>query len=304
MSQTELYSEEIISTIKKHTSLMIPFPTEVKKKTFLINDIKAIFFDVYGTMLISGTGDIGIAEEKNNYFPISEILLNYSFVLVSGQEIVDDIFSQLITKFIKEEHRVKKAKGILFPEVDIIEIWIQVISRLLNENFISGEYDRNKIQLMALTYECMINPVWPMKGLNSLLNCLYKKDVILGIISNAQFYTPAILNTLIDFKIGKDAFDPDLLFYSYLQKEAKPSEDFFLKAVTKIKKMYNIDPEEILYLGNDMLNDIYTAYQCGCKTALFAGDKRSLRLRLSDTRCKDLEPDLIITDLKQLIEIL
>ncbi len=41
--------------------------------------------------------------------------------------------------------------------------------------------------------------------------------------------------------------------------------------------------------------------QLGLKTALFAGDQRSLRLREHDPRCSTLEPDLIITKLSQLL---
>ena len=57
-----------------------------------------------------------------------------------------------------------------------------------------------------------------------------------------------------------------------------------------------------LYLGNDMLNDIYPAQKVGFKTALFAGDARSLRLREDDPGCKNLSPDIIITDLIQLLD--
>ena len=50
-----------------------------------------------------------------------------------------------------------------------------------------------------------------------------------------------------------------------------------------------------------MLNDIYPAKQLGFQTALFAGDKRSLRLRTDDARCINLSADLVLTDLGQLI---
>ena len=49
-----------------------------------------------------------------------------------------------------------------------------------------------------------------------------------------------------------------------------------------------------------MLNDILPATKCGFRTALFAGDARSLRLRDQDSRVADITPDIIATDLAQL----
>lgn len=283
---------------------MYPFATNVVPRVQSIPGIRAIFFDVYGTMLISGTGDIGISEEKNNRSPITGILRSHKFQLISHEENIDEVFSLLINRLIREEHTRLQDKGFSFPEVDIIEIWNKILTVLIDEQYISGVLDKTIIQEVSLKYECMVNPVWPMPGINELLCHLYKKQYKMGIISNAQFYTEEILKEILDFKVGTNGFDRELLLYSFREHQAKPSKDFFLKAVTKIKKMYNIESEEILYIGNDMLNDIYTAQQCGCKTALFAGDRRSLRMRTSVKRCLGLEPDLVITELVQLKNIL
>jgi len=75
----------------------------------------------------------------------------------------------------------------------------------------------------------------------------------------------------------------------------------FIAAVEKLEKM-DISPHSVLYVGNDMLNDIYPAKTAGFKTALFAGDARSLRLRENHPQCKDLSPDIIITDLIQILD--
>jgi len=290
--------------IKDNSTQMTPYTTEIDAHLNPVDGIKAVLFDVYGTMLISGTGDIGISEEKNNLFPISKILESHNFKLISHRDSIDEKFSLLISQFIREEHQKYKIKGIQYPEVDIVDIWNRILTLLITENYISGSIEKDNIQKAAIIYECMVNPVWPMPGIDMMISYLYDKKYKLGIVSNAQFYTEEILKTLTCFEIEEHKFDRELLFYSYREKEAKPSKDFFLKAVTKIKKMYNIESEEILYIGNDMLNDIYTAAQCGCRTALFGGDKRSLRLRSSDSRCKELKPDLIITEMAQLKNIL
>jgi len=64
----------------------------------------------------------------------------------------------------------------------------------------------------------------------------------------------------------------------------------------------SISAHSVLYIGNDMLNDIYPAKKAGFRTALFAGDARSLRLRENDPKCKDLSADIIITDLIQILD--
>jgi putative hydrolase of the HAD superfamily len=42
----------------------------------------------------------------------------------------------------------------------------------------------------------------------------------------------------------------------------------------------------------------------GFRTALFAGDRESLRLREDDNRCSEVEPDLVLTKMTQLPETL
>jgi putative hydrolase of the HAD superfamily len=71
-----------------------------------------------------------------------------------------------------------------------------------------------------------------------------------------------------------------------------------------VQRLFQLDVHSasVLYIGNDMLNDIYPARNAGFATALFAGDKRSLRLRQHDPRCADVSADLVITDLSQLLD--
>ena len=65
-----------------------------------------------------------------------------------------------------------------------------------------------------------------------------------------------------------------------------------------------IPADAALYIGNDMLNDVAPAQKVGFKTALFAGDARSLRLRRNHPQCKNLSADIVITDLMQLLDVI
>ena len=72
----------------------------------------------------------------------------------------------------------------------------------------------------------------------------------------------------------------------------------FEKLKEQLYNNYGILGKETLYVGNDMLNDIKTASLSGFRTVLFAGDRRSLRLRKDI--CQDIVPDTVITCLDQL----
>ena len=84
--------------------------------------------------------------------------------------------------------------------------------------------------------------------------------------------------------------------YSCNWAQAKPGKFLFQKLAR------SLPPEKTLYLGNDLLKDIAPAAACGFKTALFAGDERSLKL---PSHRQDLpQPDAIVTELTQISNIL
>jgi putative hydrolase of the HAD superfamily len=163
--------------------------------------------------------------------------------------------------------------------------------------------DEETLKFMAIRFECAVNPVWPMPGLESVLESLSKRGMPLGIVSNAQFYTPIMLESFTGKRLSELGFQEDLSVWSYRERLGKPSVELF-ETLNRSLSSRGIRPEQALYVGNDMLNDIWTASQAGLKTALFAGDQRSLRLRETDDRCQGLEPDVVITELNQLVHIL
>jgi putative hydrolase of the HAD superfamily len=151
---------------------------------------------------------------------------------------------------------------------------------------------------LAVEYEARANPCWPMPHLRECLGQL-RQQLPLGIISNAQFYTPLLFPALLDQTVDECGLDPNLQFYSYRHGRAKPGTGLYEMAAHALSKR-GIEPCQALYVGNDMLNDIMPADRVGFRTALFAGDARSLRRREDDARVTDITPTLVITDLDQL----
>jgi len=268
----------------KYLTPLKPMPTTLKPLGKSDAKIQCLLFDIYGTLFISGSGDISIARQSTQHLKKTGQLLRRFGIDTPADTIIKTFFDT-----IEAQHQVSKKQGNMYPEVKIDEIWMAVL------NLDTQDAARK----FALEYELIVNPVYPMPNLREMLDACKSAKILMGIISNAQFYTPYLFQWFLDVDMEELGFDSDLTLFSHQYGCAKPSAYLFETARKRLQKR-GIAPDRVLYLGNDMLNDIWPAALAGFKTALFAGDARSLRLREDVPECKGLSADLIITDLKQM----
>ena len=276
------------SLAKLYLRPLKPRPTNQTPGGELSESVQCLLFDIYGTLFVSGSGDIGITKNNPKGTDHLDALVEKYAIRMTSQKLLQQFYEA-----IEAEHRKLKRSGIDYPEVQIDHLW-QTILKV---------DDYAEVREFALEFELIANPVHPMPGLNELLTAVRQAGLKMGIISNAQFYTSYLFDWFLKATPKDLGFDPDLLFYSFQTGHAKPSLQMFQKAVERCRER-KIEPGSILYLGNDMLNDIMPAARCGMQTALFAGDQRSLRLREEDPRCNTIKPDLIVTELTQLIGLI
>jgi putative hydrolase of the HAD superfamily len=270
--------------VTPYISKLTPLSTKVSPEGRLCLPVRCLLCDIYGSLFISDSGDISMAQERSgNQDVLDELLAGYD-IKTPASKVLQGFYQK-----IKEEHQRSIAKGVAWPEVQIEKIWSRVLSIDSLE----------KVRAFAVEFEMLVNPTWPMPGLNGLIKGCGQAGIRLGIISNAQFFTPMLFDWFLDADPPALGFDPQLTFFSYQYGCAKPSPLLFQLAADRLKEL-DIPTNQAAYLGNDMRNDIYPAHQIGFQTILFAGDARSLRMRKDDPLCKDITPDLRITHLNQL----
>lgn len=281
-----------------HSRPLEPLPTGEVPMLKRLAGIRAVLFDLYGTLFISASGEVGTGGQAACGAALSGALEAMG-IATSGP--ADQGVGYLL-QLIEQSHAESRAAGIDYPEVDIVALWREVLAELARRGIVrQSACHAVDPKRLAVEYEARANPCWPMPHLPECLDRLRLGGLVLGVISNAQFYTPKLFEALLGGPAERWGFQPDLQYYSFRYGCAKPGLGLFERALEGLRAR-QVAPAEALYVGNDMLNDIFPACKLGLRTALFAGDARSLRRRDDQRQLEAVAPDLVLTDLIQLVD--
>ena len=126
----------LIDRIQKLSSpLALKLPA-IAERLSPLADIRVVLFDVYGTLVISGAGDISIASEISNEYACAEALRAAGF---SGNlEEAGTQGSAGLIQAIRATHAARHQEGIEYPEVEILQEWDTVLRTLQQANLVEG----------------------------------------------------------------------------------------------------------------------------------------------------------------------
>lgn len=312
MSEMAEFARTIHESSPKYDKRTL-IPVEYPAETDTLYDIRAVVFDVYGTIVDYWCDDFGDQTRKEALLCKAFLSVAERFGLVETllkvnradppEKTLHDFYHGLITLKHDQAHK----KGVEYPEIMIEEIW-EVILIILKRNgykppLLSGENLRMYARKVAWYYNfrALGRQLYP--GVVEALEGLKLGNIVAGIVSNAQFYTPIDLTLLLrDQSNGKyddifELFDVDLTFFSYEYKVAKPDKLLFRKLFDALYE-YQILPTQTVFVGNDLCIDIQPAREAGMKTALFTGDNRSTFLHDLDGK---VVPDITFSHWTELV---
>jgi putative hydrolase of the HAD superfamily len=293
-------TDAYVELIRKASTPLEPRPTGVEPHLPALSGVRAVLFDIYGTLLVSASGDIGAADPtvRGEAFAGALAAMRWGFSGDPGPSA-----AQLRTVIQRHHVSTKRTSGVSYPEVDIVEVWREVCAALSQRGDLADLPPDADYRRLAIEFETRVNPVWPMPGLAECLDGLRREGAVMGIISNAQFFTPLIFPAIVGRDLDMLGFASNLRYYSYMHGCAKPGIELYHMAARGLRDQ-GIEPHEVLYVGNDMRNDIWPAAEVGFRTVLFAGDERSLRFRDQDAdREKYGTAAATVTDLKQILTL-
>lgn len=275
---------------------LAPEPAGVAPDLRPLDGIRAVLFDVYGTLLVSAAG-----EPVECGRPRGAEAVRAAFG-ACGPELRSPGDAAAVDRILhtaaRKAKRRRRAAGVPHPEIDILAVWSEVLDRCRALGLTAGDSPGVDLEKLALVHECVVNPVWPMPGAAATLAGLRGRGLVLGIVSNAQFYTPVILCALFGADPADLGIDDGCSAWSYRAGIGKPDPALFGLAAGGLRARHGIAPGGALFVGNHMEKDVAAAAAAGFRTCLFAGDAGSLRTMVRSG--VPVRPDAVVTALAQI----
>jgi putative hydrolase of the HAD superfamily len=108
--------------LRSHCRPLEPIPTGQTPVLPRLEGIRAVLFDLYGTLFISASGEVGMSRES-----ASEAAMLGALAAVGVAPLAPlGPAAQHLFDVIEASHAESQSAGIEYPEVDIVEVWRRV----------------------------------------------------------------------------------------------------------------------------------------------------------------------------------
>ena len=294
---------------------MPPTPQPVKAKPHIapMPGIRLVSWNIYGTLLSVATGNLVFHHPQKLIMEVAfdktvkEFKMWGSMSRKPGQP--SEYMGQLYERAL-DQLRLAPSHGEKFPEILAEKIWEDIVKKLQQKDY---QYDASffgplpeYVKKIALFFHASMQGTVLYPGAAEALRHIVSCGVKSGFVADAQCFTLAQLGrALAKENAGSldELFERSQRLLSCEQGGKKPSERLFKQGLAAANKL-GIEPGAILHIGSRIIEDIAPAKKWGMRTALFAGDKESLKATPEQLKDAATRPDLLLTDLSQLIDVI
>lgn len=311
--------EQYAEHLDTRADLTWPEPPELhgtKSRPHLkgIAGLRAVTWNVYGTLLTVAGGEF-FREHPQKFVTdhaldktIQEFKMWKSMSRKPGPP-ADQL--RVMLEKVTDELGFQVEKGEKYPEIPQEKVWEGIIKKLMQNEYVINTSFYGPIEEYAVKiayfYHRSLQVAAPGKGATEAVLELKAMNVWQGLLADGQVYSP------LELQRGLAAQDPMCVLdfcipqsrrvLSSGVKARKPSERLFKEMLRRLRDA-GIEPGETLHVSNDLPNDLVPAKRHGFLTALYAGDRHSLRAPPELINDKSLRPNLLLTDLTQVVELL
>lgn len=214
-------------------------------------NVRAVLFDLYATLLEVGPPP---ADAEGRWQELFQEMLGIAPPLGRLE------FFAACSQVVARQHDVARRQGVPWPEVQ----WPSIVKEVLPDLArLSSESERAAFILRQME---TTRTVELAASTAALLRWLRARDVVLGILSNAQAYTWLELDAaLAAHGLDRQIFERELCVLSFEHGFSKPDPHSF-RILTARLEARGIPPADILMVGDRLDNDLEPARACGWQT--------------------------------------
>uniref|UniRef100_A0A7C4QX47 HAD family hydrolase n=1 Tax=Schlesneria paludicola TaxID=360056 RepID=A0A7C4QX47_9PLAN len=290
-------------------------PVNAAPYTKPLPGIRAVAWDIYGTLLRISDGELlfvhpqamrmEVALDKT----IQEFNMWHSMSRKPGAPW--EYMLQLYQRTYDELRLAGSGRKGDLTEVDAAQLWRRILGKLEQKEYqydeaFYGDLDELSAKI-AYFFHASLQGCEAEAGALEVLLSLFHQGLPQGVIADGQCFTLLqLLRGLLaqgTLPAGSRLFLPELMTLSYQEGIRKPSKSLYLKAAERFESR-GVSPGEVLYVSARLRDDLAVAKSVGFRTALYAGDKVSLRASAADLKDPAVKPDRLMTELTHIREIL
>jgi FMN phosphatase YigB (HAD superfamily) len=307
--------EEYAEWLDPRPDLYWPSPPEVqapKTKPYLkrLQDVQVVTFNCYGTLL-------AIREGKLLFLHPNEFVMETALEKTIQEFKMWPAMSrkpgkpsaQLLQWYRQILDELSLHTGAeRYPEVRVDDVWERIVKRLVKNEYkfdtqFYGSLNRFA-ECVAYFFHASLQGTGPQPGALETLRGLKERGYLLGVVGDGQCFTRVQLLRALrsqgPLERLDELFDPELIVLSFEVGARRPSEQLFRQALNRLASR-GVRPEEVLHVGNDLALDILPAKRLRMRTALYAGDRRSLGATKEQLLDRASRPDLLLAQLSNLL---
>jgi FMN phosphatase YigB (HAD superfamily) len=292
----------------------VPEPPKARPHLKRLRNVRAVLWNVYGTLLAIPFGEL-VFEHPTDYvmtMALEKTITEFKmWASMSRKPGAPSEYMGHLYRTILEEQRMAPSPGEKFPEILAERVWEGVLKKLFAKeyNFDAGFYGslNEYSKKIAYFFHSSLQATAAYPGAARALRTVADAGLAQGLCGDGQCFTTLQLQrglSRLDASLRLDDVIPQsLCVLSCHVNGRKPSERLFQRALDELAQR-GIEPAEVLHVGTRLAHDVVPAKKLGLRTALYAGDRASLDAPKSQVNEKGLKPNVLLTDLTQIAEII
>ena len=277
-------------------------------------DIRAVLWDVYGTLLRVSDGRFTLLPDDKIRLQIALDKTIHEFNMWNSmyrrpgppwQSIIG-----LYWSLIDRQSMQGAARGDL-KEVNLVETWGNIIMRLFEKEYkydedLYGNLDEFSEKVAYFFHSCL-QGTEARPGAVSAMTSIADNELVQGLLSDGQSFS--LVQTLRSLARQDSLpplyklFRPQSIILSHDIGVKKPSKSLFTFAVDQLRSL-GIQAQQILHVSCRLTTDLVPARTVGMKTALLVAEKSGLEVTAAVLKDPSKRPDRLLTDLSQLSPML